>query len=306
MMEKPFVLIVEDERDIAALFRHVMDLAGYRTEIASNGQAAAERLATCQPDVVLLDLSLPGISGVNILQHMRLDERLQHIPVVVVTAYPELAESLAVEPDLIMLKPVSAEQLSALVERLTNTSRLTETVVMDVPPRDPATGLYNRSFFLNRLDSALRGLRDQERGLFAILAISPDRYELIRHEHGEPRADKFAQSVGDCLRACVRPTDTIARFELDHFFILVEQAPGLQIPGMIARRIQRRLEGQPADLGGGQLTSSIGVLLCDSRYDSVDEIVRDAGAAYASARLAGIGSCLTFDHDSIRAGLAAT
>ena len=66
-MEKPFVLIVEDERDIAALFRHVMDLAGYHTEIASNGQLAMERLATCVPDIVLLDLSLPGISGVNIL-----------------------------------------------------------------------------------------------------------------------------------------------------------------------------------------------------------------------------------------------
>ena len=43
-MDKPFVLIIEDERDIAALFRHVMDLAGYRTEIVTNGTAAIERL----------------------------------------------------------------------------------------------------------------------------------------------------------------------------------------------------------------------------------------------------------------------
>src|SRR5512136_270791 len=109
-MEKPFVLIVEDERDIAALFRHVMDLAGYRTEVASNGKLALERLATCEPAVVLLDLSLPGISGVNVLQRMRVDERLKHVPVVVVTAYAELADSMAVEPDLVMLKPVSAVQ----------------------------------------------------------------------------------------------------------------------------------------------------------------------------------------------------
>ena len=299
-MEKPFVLIVEDERDIAALFRHVMDLAGYHTEIASNGQLAMERLATCAPDIVLLDLSLPGISGVSILEQMRLDERLQRIPVVVVTAYSELAESLAVEPDLIMLKPVSAAQLADLVERLTRTSKLTEAAALQGNPRDPATGLYNRSFFLNRLDSALRSLKGQGQRLFAILAISPERYELIRHEHGERQADRFARSLGDALRACVRPTDTVARFELDHFFILVEQAPGRDVPGMIARRIQQRLDSEPADLRGNRLTSSIGVLLCDSRYGSVDEILGDAQSAYARARLASPGSCLTFDHGSIR------
>ncbi|HEX8992855.1 MAG TPA: diguanylate cyclase [Anaerolineales bacterium] len=299
-MEKPFVLIVEDERDIAALFRHVMDLAGYRTEIATNGQLAMERLAACEPDIVLLDLSLPGISGVNILQHMRLDERLQRVPVVVVTAYPELAESLAVEPDLIMLKPVSAVQLSSLVERLTRTSKLTEAAALDGTPWDQTTGLYNRGFFLNRLDSALHSLQGQGQRLFAVLAISPERYELIRHEHGEDQADRFARSLGNGLRACVRPTDTIARFELDHFYILVEQAPGRDIPGMIARRIQQRLDNQPPDLHDDRFTSSIGVLLCDSRYGSVEEIVRDAQSAYARACLAGPGSCLTFDYDSIR------
>ena len=62
-MEKPFVLIIEDDRDIAALFRHVMDLAGYRTDIAANGTLALERLSLSQPDVVLLDLTLPGYAG---------------------------------------------------------------------------------------------------------------------------------------------------------------------------------------------------------------------------------------------------
>ena len=59
-MEKPFVLIIEDERDIAALFRHVLDLAGYRTEIASHGTLAMERLSNSRPDVVLLDLTFPA------------------------------------------------------------------------------------------------------------------------------------------------------------------------------------------------------------------------------------------------------
>jgi diguanylate cyclase (GGDEF)-like protein len=305
-MNKPFVLIIEDDRDIAALFRHVMDLAGYRTEISSNGNLAMERLGNCQPDVVLLDLSLPGISGTNILQRMRVDERLKGIPVVVVTAYSELAESMAVEPDLIMLKPVSAVQLTELVQRLTRVTKSTGTAPFTVSPWDEITGLYNRAFFLHRLDSSISSLKDNGQNLFAVLALSPDRYELINHQYGARQADEFLHALAESLRACVRPTDTIARFDGDRFFILIEQAPGLHIPEMIAARIQQRLKDQPPDATGSRFNSSIGVLLCDRRYGNVDEILRDARSAYDRAHTAGPGSCLTFDHDSIRASSTPT
>lgn len=303
LMEKPFVLIVEDERDIAALFRHVMDLAGYRTEVASNGKMALDRLAECLPDVVLLDLSLPGISGVNVLQRMRVDERLKEIPVVVVTAYSELAESLAVEPDLVMLKPVSPAQLTGLVQRLARDSRRKETSPFGHTPYDEATGLYNRLFFMHRLDSALSGLRDSGRNLFAVLMLSPDRYELINHQSGIRKADEFLHALGDHVRACVRPTDTVARFDGDRFFILIEQAPGLSVADMIATRIRHRLE-DASSASDGLFISNIGVLLCDNRYTGVDEIVADARSAYARAAAAGRGACLTFDHDTIRASSA--
>ncbi len=300
-MEKPFVLIVEDERDIAALFRHVMDLAGYRTEVAPNGRIALDCLAASVPDVVLLDLSLPGISGVSVLQRMRATERLKDIPVIVVTAYYELAESLSVEPDLIMLKPVSAVQLTDLVQRLAHNSRRLQTAPFGMTPWDDVTGLYNRAFFLHRLDSAIRGLQDNSQKLFAVLALSPDRYELVSHQSGARQANEFLHSIAQSLQACVRPTDTVARFEGDQFLILIEQSPGLSIPDMIAARIQHRLEGSTADAHDEMYISSIGVLLCDGRYRNVDEIVRDARTAYARAHAAGRGSCRTFDYASVRA-----
>jgi diguanylate cyclase (GGDEF)-like protein len=300
-MEKPFVLIIEDERDIAALFRHVMDLAGYRTEICSNGTLALERLTNSSPDVVLLDLSLPGISGGNLLQRMRVDERLRGIPVVVITAYSELAENMAVEPDLVMLKPVSAVQLTDLVRRLTRDNKKGHTTPFGVQPFDELTGLYNRAFFLHRLDSAITSLQQDGQSLFAVLAISPDRYELINHQHGKRQAEQFLHSFGEALRGCVRPTDTVARFDGDHFFILIEHAPGLQIPDLIASRIQQRLQALPPGPADSRLVPHIGVLLCDGRYGNVDEIVRDARVAYELARAAGPGSSLTFDRDSIQA-----
>src|SRR4026207_2541777 len=104
MDTKPSALIIEDDRDIVALFRHVLDLAGYRTEIVLNGKVAAEQLARSTPDIVLLDLGLPGMSGGEILAMMRADERLKSVPVVVITAQAHLVEALPVANHHVLIK----------------------------------------------------------------------------------------------------------------------------------------------------------------------------------------------------------
>ncbi len=298
-MPKPFILIVEDDRDIAALFRHFMDLGGYRTEIAANGELALERLATCEPDAVLLDLSLPRTSGTRVLQAIRSDARLKKTPVIVVTAYSGLANTLPIEPDLLLMKPISADQLIGLVERLRNKNKRLETASLHGAPWDRTTGLYNRSFFMCRVDSAIQSLLGNGQNLFAILSVRTSAYETIRGRHGEARADEFLRQVSGHVRACVRPTDTIARLEDDWSSILIEQAPGLLIPDMIAARIQKRLLAQSLD-PGGQLTGySLGVLLCDDRYRDAGNILRDARRSIDLAKATGPTACLTFDYASI-------
>ena len=96
-MEKPLAMIIEDERDIAALFRHVLDIAGYRTEIVLHATEAMKRLEAIRPDIILLDLNLPGVPGAKILESIRDDKRLMKVPVVVVTAHSQAADSLPVE-----------------------------------------------------------------------------------------------------------------------------------------------------------------------------------------------------------------
>ena len=115
---KPFVLIVEDDLDIAAYFQSVMDMAGYRTDVAVNGHQALEILFTTPPDIILLDLSLPGLNGSDILLILHSDRRFANIRTVVITGYSQMANELPLEPDLILEKPVSPAQLTELVKRL--------------------------------------------------------------------------------------------------------------------------------------------------------------------------------------------
>jgi diguanylate cyclase (GGDEF)-like protein len=298
-MDKPFVLIIEDDRDIAALFRHVMDLAGYRTEIATNGTLAVERLSRSLPDIVLLDLTLPGTTGSEILQMMRADDRLKFIPVVVVTAYPELARSLNVEPDLIMLKPVSSSQLTDLVQRLRRTGKKMDLTPFGKTPWGNITGLYNRSFFEIRLDYALKSLKEKGQGLFAVLLVGPSQLEDLGKGLRRRYSQETVRQVAELLKKTVRPTDTIAMFEQDHFFILIENVPDGDIPKLIVSRIQEKLRDLPPVEDEGKYTASIGALLCDSHYEQVYEIQRDIKAVYSAIFAPGQTGVLIFDQVTI-------
>lgn len=117
-MGKPLALIVEDEFDISIVFSRALQAAGFETEIIRSGDAALEWLSSSKPDIVILDLNLPCVSGPEILQNIRADERLAKTPVIIATAYARLAEGIRDQADQVLFKPVSFAQLRDLSARL--------------------------------------------------------------------------------------------------------------------------------------------------------------------------------------------
>lgn len=115
-------LIIEDEADLAEIYTKALQREGFETETINNGKMALERLTTASPNVILLDLHLPQVGGVTILQFIRSDERLKKIPVIVTTADERQAEELEHKADLVLLKPVSLNQLRELASRMANSS----------------------------------------------------------------------------------------------------------------------------------------------------------------------------------------
>ena len=279
-MEKPFALIVEDDRDIVALFRHVLDLAGYRTEIVLDGKVAVEHLARSTPDIVLLDLGLPNISGSEILTIMRADERLKNIPVVVITAHPQLAETLPVTPQLVLIKPVNIEQMSKLIQRICPTEQSMESL-----PWDVLTGVYNRSFFMARLGYALERTKQLRQNKFAVLYLDLGQSTKINYLFGKEYNKRVLQESAALLRTILRPTDTIARLGGDIFVVLIEDVNNHETPILVATRVQNRIRKYLAKSENElQVRANVGVVLCGEEYSSVDEILRDAEQALALAK----------------------
>lgn len=288
----PFVLIVEDDRDVAAFIRHVMDLAGYRTEIAPNGKVAIDYLYENPPEIVLLDLSLPEVSGIEVLQILKSDERLKKTRVVVVTANSQIADDLPVAPDLILLKPVSPIQLTDLVWRLLQNDKNLEKLPFGEDPLDKATGLYSRAFFINRLDSAIKNSKNNKGNLFGVLLLTPDQNK----RPDKKQKELILQEVAKSLKTSVRPTDTIARFDRDNFFILVESIHNAEILSMIVDRIQPALGNHPAE----GIRFNIGAILCDDSYTDIDEILRDVNTAHLLAKTEGQTGYRIYSHDTIK------
>ena len=108
------VLIVDDEINIVISLEFLMKQAGYTVDIAHEGNEALEKLESFAPDLILLDIMLPGINGFDICQHIRQDPAYQQIKIVMLSAKGrevEVTKGLALGADAYVTKPFSTTQL---------------------------------------------------------------------------------------------------------------------------------------------------------------------------------------------------
>ncbi|QFU01930.1 Transcriptional regulatory protein WalR [Halomonas sp. THAF5a] len=112
------VLVVDDEPNIVLSLEFLMQQAGFEVDTAENGESALSRIAEAAPDLLLLDISLPGISGFDVLERLRADPAHARMPIVMLTAHGrevEREKGLALGADDYVTKPFSTQ---ALVEKV--------------------------------------------------------------------------------------------------------------------------------------------------------------------------------------------
>lgn len=276
-MDKPLALLIEDDRDVGTLFRHVLDMAGYDSEIVYDGFEALKRLAELQPDVVLLDLQLPGISGLDILKKMRADARMKTIPVIVITAYAYYAKNLPIAPDLFLLKPVDIQDLTSLIQRLREKKdKLRE------PPYDKVTLLHTESFFSVRMIFAMERIKRMELERFGVLFADLHPYQRLSERFSEEVVNTLLKKIADRFKGLLRPSDTLAWSADGCFLALFEDITTNDVPHMIANRVGKGLDDflELHDLEG-DVRIQIGVVLCDDGHTGVQEVMDDVNFARA-------------------------
>jgi DNA-binding response OmpR family regulator len=113
------IVIIEDEPDTAEMYAEMMRISGYQVEIYFGGSSAVAHIAKQSPAAVVLDLMMPDLSGLDVLQYMKADRQLAKIPVVIVSARAmpdDITEGLAAGANAYLTKPVSFSALKKAID----------------------------------------------------------------------------------------------------------------------------------------------------------------------------------------------
>lgn len=120
MMHKPIAFIIEDDAKLGNVFSLALQLVQIDAELIADGKTALTRLNETTPDLIILDLHLPYVSGDEILRVIRANDRLAQVPVILATADSRQADYLQEQAEIVLLKPISPKQLAELAFRLLN------------------------------------------------------------------------------------------------------------------------------------------------------------------------------------------
>ena len=118
---KPLIMVVEDFEDNRFMMRRLLEMSGYRVVEAVNGNQAVERAASEDPDIILMDLSLPQLDGLAATRRIRSQDGLAGVPIVAVSAHDSAdfhAEALAAGCNEYVTKPIDFDQLESLLKKL--------------------------------------------------------------------------------------------------------------------------------------------------------------------------------------------
>jgi diguanylate cyclase (GGDEF)-like protein len=299
LLKTALIMMVDDEPILMEILQTFLEDEGYENFITiEDSRLAMDRLVKDQPDVLLLDLKMPNVNGFEILQQVRDNELLKHLPVIVLTSSSDAAtklKALELGATDFLAKPIDASELAL---RLRNT--LTVKAYLDkLAFYDSLTGLPNRERFLDRLDWALLSAKRTEEPV-AVIELSVDRFKQINDSLGPKAGDMLLKQVADRLSGLVRLSDVIShtgrnnlwqnlsRLAGDEFSILLTGGKASEDAAFVAGRLLSSLkdvfsiEGQDVFI-----TGSIGVAVYPQDGNNTDLLMKNASAATEFAKYKG-------------------
>jgi diguanylate cyclase (GGDEF)-like protein len=290
------IMMVDDEQLNIDMTEAFLQDAGYRLFVSTTRSEDAVELMRAQPpSLLLLDLSMPKVNGMQILNLMRNDGVLRHVPVIVLTSThdPEVKlQALSLGAMDFLSKPVDPSELAL---RIRNT--LAATVYRDyLAQHDPLTALPNKLRYKEALKAALmRPARRKTKG--ALIHIGVDQLASVNDAMGRAVGDQLMQRISKRLANCVEAEGAAAlgkvedrpslyRFDGDEFAVLL---PHMDDVETTAGFINRLLESASTSFnrGGAQeifVTCSIGVAVFPDDGQEMDILITNAGLAMRHAK----------------------
>lgn len=221
------ILLVDDIEDNRKLLEFDLEDDGHKVLEADSGPAALELLKTEKPDMILLDVNMPGMSGLELLDILKKDKKYQSIPVIMVTANDmdeEITAALDKGANDYVIKSSSHLVLAARMRtslRLKKSQddlRRANKYLEILATTDGLTALYNRRHFFELSKKELSKARRYSRPL-VIAMIDIDHFKKINDENGHDGGDKVLIEMAKRMRSCFRESDIVGRIGGEEFAV---------------------------------------------------------------------------------------
>ncbi|MGO8990716.1 MAG: diguanylate cyclase [bacterium] len=282
------ILIVDDAPDTLEIIQKLLRYEGYNVALASTGEEGVKKVEEEKPDVVLMDINLPGIDGTEALRRIRILNPLQCV--IMLTAFATVdnaIQALKEGASDFVKKPFENEHLIHIVNQcLEKYKTLKEKEKLEEEVRrlsvtDDLTGLYNHRHFFKTLEAELVRLKRQRTSL-SLMMVDLDNFKSYNDRYGHLEGDKVLKNVGEIVKHSIRHNvDSGYRYGGDEFAVLLIGA-SMDRAMTIAERIRSSIEKTEFQ----NITVSIGL----SEYrDSLDleGFVKSADDALYTAKHAG-------------------
>jgi len=287
-MENAKVLVVEDSPTQAQMVRLILQNAGYEVVLASDGAQGFEFFNTVKPDLVLLDVNLPTMSGFEVCQAIKTSDTERFTPVIILTTHGDVeskVKGLDLGADDYLPKPFDTAELLARARAMLRIKRL-EDRILKVSITDELTGLYNRRFFMKRMIEELASAQRYSRNV-GLVIFDIDHFKSVNDSFGHQFGDLVLSDVGRILEDTARKGDVPARYGGEEFVMIVREADTV-----LARSVAERLRTAVAEKmwrnedKETRITVSSGVAAYPESVDdpTTDAILRAADKALYAAK----------------------
>lgn len=281
------ILVVEDDPVSARATQRILEDRGFRVCVLADPMGFEQEMLRFSPHLVVMDISLPGVSGVELTRFLRQDPRFETVPVIYLTsamAIDSAFQAAASGGENVLQKPPHPELLeSAIRARLRHFGRL-----RDLMDRDPLTGaLLRRAFFDRAAEIVALASRKQD-DVVSLAVVDVDHFKKVNDTHGHPAGDRVLATLGELFRAVLRATDVVARIGGEEFALILPAADALAAKQLLERLLadfsSQSHEGKDGD--SFRVTFSAGVVQL-SRGMTLDTWMTAADDALYRAKSAG-------------------
>jgi diguanylate cyclase (GGDEF)-like protein len=321
--DHPTLLLVDDTAENLMILRFMLEPRGYRILTAKSGPSALEVIESDPPDLIILDVMMPGMDGFEVCRRLKANARTAAIPVIFLSALHSnewKIQGLEVGSVDCISKPFSKNEVLARVDthvRLRAAQKELETInarlrdeiaqrqaaeaalaqanrrLQDLADEDGLTKIANRRRLDQHLDMLWRHLAREQQPL-AVIMVDIDHFKLFNDEYGHQRGDGCLQAVAKAIKSSVRrPADLAGRYGGEEFMVLLantDLAGGVAV----AESIRTAVAALAIPHQHSQADSRVGVSLGVSSAvpqlcDKAEDLVACADEALYQAKRAGRG-----------------